>query len=41
MEKQRRVSRTNTAMAGSVEDQLDVLKSLLKDVFLPLEMKNV
>lgn len=41
MEKQRRISRNNTAMAGSVEEQLDVLRNLLKDVFLPLEMKNV
>ncbi len=36
MDRQRRVSRSNTAMAGSVEDQLEVLQNLLKDVFLPL-----
>lgn len=28
-------------MTGSVEDQLEVLRNLLKEVFLPLEMKNV
>lgn len=41
MDRQRRVSRSNTAMAGSVEDQLEVLQNLLKDVFLPLEMRNI
>jgi hypothetical protein len=28
-------------MTGSVQNQLDVLSLLLKDVFLPLEGKNV
>lgn len=31
----------SSVITGSVQDQLDVLSSLLKDVFLPIQAKNV
>jgi hypothetical protein len=38
MDKQRRAEEM---ISGSVQDQLDVLSNLLKEVFLPLETKNI
>ena len=38
---QNRVNREPSVINGSVQDQLDVLSKLLKDVFLPLDSKNV
>jgi len=33
--------RADKVISGSVQDQLDVLSSLLKEVFLPLENKQI
>lgn len=33
--------RADKVISGSVQDQLDVLSSLLKEVFLPLENKHI
>jgi hypothetical protein len=41
MERQRRPSKNSLGIIGSVEEQLNVLRNLLNDVFLPLEMKNI
>jgi hypothetical protein len=41
MERQRRPSKNSLGVIGSVEEQLNVLRNLLNDVFLPLEMKNI
>jgi hypothetical protein len=38
MEKQRHIT---SLMIGTVQDQLDVLGTLLHDVYLPLETKNI
>ena len=38
---QNRLNRDPSVVNGSVQDQLDVLSKLLKDIFLPLESKNV
>jgi hypothetical protein len=41
MERLRRLSRNNLGITGNVEEQLNVLRNLLNDVFLPLESKNI